>query len=122
MSDVRTFGAVGDGKADDTAAIEHALKDGEGAVEFPVGEYRITRSIVVDLDVVGPTALVAHGTARIVMAAAGPAFKFLGTHLKGTADPNDFDAKVWKNQRMPLVDGLEIIGGHDEADGLEAEG
>lgn len=122
MSDIRTFGAVGDGQADDTAAIEHALKDGEGAVEFPVGEYRITRTIVVDLAKFGPTALVGHGTARVVMAGAGPAFKILGTHLKGTADPNDFDAKVWKNERMPLVDGLEIVGGHDEADGIEVEG
>ncbi len=122
MSDVRTFGAVGDGTADDTTAIEHALKDGEGVVEFSLGEYRITRTIVVDLGKVGPTALVGHGTARIIMAGAGPAFRIVGTHLKGTADPADFDPQVWKRERMPLIEGLEIVGEHDEADGLEIKG
>lgn len=122
MSDVRTFGAVGDGVADDVEAIEHALKDGEGALEFPRGTYRISRSIVVDLAKIGPTALVGHGTARLVMTGPGPAVKFLGTHLKGTADPGDFDPRVWKRERMPIVDGLEILGEHDEADGIEVEG
>lgn len=122
MSDIRSFGAVGDGQADDTAAIEHALRDGEGDVEFPRGDYRITRSIVVELAKLGRTALVGRGTARIVMAAAGPAFKIVGTHLKGTADPGDFDPKVWTDERMPIVDGLEIVGAHDEADGIEVVG
>lgn len=122
MSDVREFGAVGDGVTDDTAAIEHALKDGEGTLVFPRGTYRLSRSIVVELETVGPTALVGLGTARLVMAGAGPAIKLVGTHLEGTADPGHFDAKVWKNERMPVVDGLEIVGEHDEADGIEVEG
>ena len=45
MSSVKDFGAIGDGQADDTAAIQHAIKDGEGVVEFPKGVYRITRSL-----------------------------------------------------------------------------
>jgi hypothetical protein len=122
MSDVRSFGAVGDGQADDTAAIEHALRDGEGDVEFPRGDYRITRSIVVELEKVGRTALVGHGTARVVMAGAGPAFRIVGTHLKGTADPADFDPKVWQQERMPVIDGLEIVGEHVEADGIDVVG
>lgn len=122
MSDVRNFGAVGDGKADDTAAIEHALRDGEGDVEFPRGDYRITRTIVVELEKCGRTALVGNGTARIVMVGAGPAFKIVGTHLTGNAAPEAFDPKVWTHERMPIVDGLEIIGAHDEADGIEIVG
>jgi polygalacturonase len=34
MTDVHTFGAAGDGQTDDTAAIEHALQDGEGTLDF----------------------------------------------------------------------------------------
>ena len=45
MADVRDFGAVGDGVADDTGAIEHALADGDGLLVFPRGEYRISRPI-----------------------------------------------------------------------------
>lgn len=122
MSDVRSFGAVGDGQADDTAALEHALRDCEGDLELARGDYRITRSLVVELAKVGRTALVGHGTARIVMAGAGPAIRIVGTHLKGTADPGDFDPKVWQHERMPVVDGLEIVGEHAEADGIEVVG
>lgn len=47
------FGAVGDGKADDTDALQKALdslatsyKQGESHLWFPVGTYRITRTLV----------------------------------------------------------------------------
>ena len=49
MTSIRDFGAVGDGRTDDTAAIEHALHNGEGSLVFPRGEYRITRTITIDL-------------------------------------------------------------------------
>lgn len=46
---VRRFGAVGDGRTDDTraaqAAIDAALKAGGGHIHFPAGRYRITRSL-----------------------------------------------------------------------------
>lgn len=42
--DVRSFGAAGDGRADDTAAINHAIATaaaaGSGIVRFPAGTYR----------------------------------------------------------------------------------
>lgn len=122
MTDVHHFGATGDGKTDDTAAIEHALKDGEGTLDFPRGDYRITRTIVIDLDKTGFTAFEGHGTARIVMAGKGPALRFVGTHVTGSAAPNSFEPRVWRNQRMPLVDGLEFVGAHPEADAIQVEG
>jgi parallel beta-helix repeat protein len=119
--DVRAFGAVGDGKADDTAAIQKAVDAGIGSVRFNRGVYRITRTINIELDKAGFTALLGDGTGRVVMAGAGPAFKFLGTH-EGSADPGEFKPNVWERQRMPLVDSLEIVGAHAEADGIEATG
>lgn len=121
LATVRDFGAVGDGVADDTAAIQKAVDQGAGDICFPRGVYRISRTILIDLDKVGPTSLVGSGTARLLMAGPGPAVKFVGTH-GGTADPKSVEPNVWDRQRMPTVDGLEIIGAHEEAVGIEATG
>ena len=118
--DVREFGALGDGKADDTAAIQRAVNAG-GGVQFTKGSYRLTKTILITLDQTGFVSLIGDGTARVVMAGPGPAFKFLGTH-GGTADPDQFKPNVWERQRMPVVDSLAIEGAHAEADGIEAEG
>ena len=120
-ADVRSFGALGDGKADDTAAIQKAVDSDSGTVRFEKGTYRLTKTIVVNLNEHGPVALVGDGTARIVMAGAGPAFHFIGTH-GGTADPLSVKPEVLERQRMPIVDGLEIVGAHADADGIEASG
>ena len=45
MSDVRQFGANGDGKTDDTEAIRHAVEKGDGALFFPAGDYLISGTI-----------------------------------------------------------------------------
>jgi len=56
MTSVTTYGAKGDGKADDTAAIQRALADGrsDGATDyfgrpkelyFPAGTYRVSRTL-----------------------------------------------------------------------------
>ncbi len=118
--DVTAFGAVGDGTADDTAAVQRAA-DAGGTVRFPRGTFRFTRPVVIDLDRVGFTALVGDGTARVVMAGAGPAFRFVGTHA-GTAAPQTVKDNVWRKQRTPTVDGLEVVGAHPDGDGLEATG
>ena len=118
---VRDFGAIGDGKADDTDAIQRRVDKSPGVVRFPKGVYRLTKTITIDLDKTGWTALEGDGVARIVMAGPGPAFHFVGTH-EGTAEPRDFKPNVWERQRMPLVDGLEIVGAHDKACGVQATG
>ena len=120
MSNIRNFGAKGDGRNDDTEAIQHAVeKAADGVVEFPRGDYRIRRTVEVKLTEHGPLGLTGLGGAgRVTMAGPGPAFRFVGTHTRN-ADPATFAAAVWQKERMPLVQGLEIVGAHPEADGVE---
>ncbi|MEO8494533.1 MAG: right-handed parallel beta-helix repeat-containing protein [Planctomycetota bacterium] len=119
MSFAKNFGAVGDGVADDTDALQHAVEGGDGVLELSKGTYRITRPIVLDsrkhgyLGVRGD-----QGTARIVMAGAGPALQIIGDH-QGSADPDSVQPHTWDGERMPIITGLEILGEHPEADGIE---
>jgi len=117
---VKDYGAIGDGQADDTEAIEAAVRAGAGVVYFPKGDYRLTRPVIVNLNARGKTSLVGDGTACIIMAGAGPAFHFVGTH-NGTADPNSVHEQVWQRQRMPIITGIEILGAHTESVGLRLE-
>ena len=49
MRNVCDFGVVGDGEADDTGAIQHAVEQQLVAVYLPPGDYRIGHPIVLDL-------------------------------------------------------------------------
>ncbi len=118
MSSVKDFGAIGDGQADDTAAIQHAINDGEGVVEFPKGVYRITRSLQFDTTRYGYLGIRgAQGTARLVMTAPGAAVVSRGNH-QGTATPSTVAAHTWDRERFPVVSGLEILGAHPDSDGI----
>ena len=118
---VLNFGARGDGSADDSAAIQSAVNAATGSLYFPKGVFKITRTIEIDLDRVGYTAVRSEGGTQIVMAGAGPAFKFVGTHNK-SADPQGFSDDVWRRQRMPMLDNIAITGEHAEAIAVEATG
>ncbi len=115
---VLDFGAIGDGTADDTEAIQRAVDSRIGNIYFPRRTYRITKSVLIELDRIGPISIRGDGTAKIIMTGGGPVFKIIGTH-EGTADPTSFKNNVWERQRMPLLDGLEIVGEHPEAVGIE---
>jgi hypothetical protein len=110
---------VGDGQADDTAALQKLIDTG-GTVSLAKGRYRLTKTVTVDLAKLGAFGLSSDGTATLIMAGPGPALKIIGTH-GGTAAPKSFKPETWA-QRTPVVQGLEIIGAHAEADGLEATG
>jgi hypothetical protein len=118
---VRDHGARGDGKTDDWQSLQNAINASAGTVHLPPGAYRTTKPIIIDLDKVGLTAIRGDGVARVVMAGAGPAFQFIGTH-GGTAQPSSVKDNVWDKQRMPSVDGIEIVGEHEKANGIEATG
>jgi hypothetical protein len=122
MTDVKDFGAVGDGRTDDTDSIQHAVEQGDGHIVFSRGDYRITRPIEVQLSEHRRTAFDGHGgVATLIMDGPGPAIRLVGTHGK-TAEPSDFQPGVWERERMPTVADLDITGLHDESDGVELEG
>src|SRR4051812_25859250 len=107
MSNVRDFGAKGDGKTDDTEALQHCLKDGNGLVEFPRGDYLISQPLVIDLAQRSRVGIKGTGgTAKLIMTGAGPALSLQGSHA-GSADPADFKPEEWANERMPTVSEIE---------------
>jgi hypothetical protein len=118
---VFSFGAVGDGVNDDTQALQRAIDSGGGGLRLPAGSYRLTQPLVVDLNRAGFFALHGEGTARLIMDGPGPAVRLIGTHA-GTASPTTVKPEVWNRQRMPLIDGIEIVGRHEEACGIELAG
>lgn len=92
-----------------------------GDLSFPAGTYRLTRPLEVILDEIGPVSISGNGVVRLVMEGPGPALKIIGTH-GGTASPDTLERTVWDNQRMPLIDGIEIAGRHPQACGIELTG
>ncbi|HET7558590.1 MAG TPA: right-handed parallel beta-helix repeat-containing protein, partial [Limnochordia bacterium] len=119
-ADVTAFGARGDGRTDDSAAIERAFAAGRGLVTFPRGEYVLSRGITVDLAQTGRLAIVGAG-ALLRHRGAGPALHLLGRHAR-SADPKSLDEAVFAGEAMPRVEGLAIAGEHPEADGIRLEG
>lgn len=119
-TDVKDFGAKGDGQTDDTEAIRKAvLHAADGLLEFPKGTYRITETLAIDLARIGPLGISGKGgSARIVMAGVGPALRIVGSHDKGSALPASVKPITWEKERMPSVTALEIVGAHAEADGI----
>ena len=119
MSNVKNFGAIGDGEADDTEAIRHALSQGDGELDFPRGNYRISETIEILLDETGRLGIDgSNGTATVIMTGEGPAFRIIGTH-GGTGDPGSSKPNIWEKQRMPTIRNIEVTASNKKADGFE---
>ncbi|MGE3817981.1 MAG: hypothetical protein AB7I30_00960, partial [Isosphaeraceae bacterium] len=107
---------------DDTTALQHAVDAGDGHLVLAPGTYRLTRPLLIDLGREGPFAIDGSGgAARLVMDGPGPALRFVGSHDK-TADPEGFRPEVWRRERFPNVEGVEIEGAHEDARGIELSG
>lgn len=122
MTNVRDFGARGDGVTDDTAALTHAIQRGNGHLVFPRGEYLVSRPLHIALGLHGRIAIEGEGgTAKIAMTGAGPAFHLVGSHRR-SALPEHVQDAVWQKERLPTIQSLEIEGRHPQADGIRIEG
>lgn len=124
VDEAASFTAIGDGAADDTAALQswiNTAAERGRSLRLPPGSYRITQPLEIRLAEVGPVSITGDGVARIIMDGPGPALRVTGTH-GGTAAPRTVLPQVWERERMPLIDALEIIGRHPEASGIELNG
>jgi hypothetical protein len=122
MSNVQAFGAVGDGRTNNTAALKHAIEDGDGVLRFPPGVYRLESTIEVDLGKYGPIAFEGiAGPTRIDMIGKGPAIRIAGHH-KGTADPASRTDKTRDEERFPVIRNLEFFSSTRTGDGIEFVG
>lgn len=102
---------------DRTSELQTQINDNHGRLLLTEGNIRITGTLEFDLRKLGAAAIKSVGGTTIIMDGAGPAIRFTGTH-EGTASPKSFKPATW-NERMPLVTGVEILGAHPEADGIE---
>lgn len=119
MANAKDFGAKGDGKENDTKALQHAVNEIDGVLELPRGDYRILEPIVVPLQRVGFVGIRGdQGTARILMEGRGPALRIVGGH-QGTATPSTVKEQTWERERFPVISGFEVHGRHAEADGIQ---
>ena len=103
---------------DFTGQLQQTIDQSGGNLVFvKTGVYRITKSLVFDLTKHGAAKVTSSSGVTLVMDGPGPAIKFIGSH-EGTAGPKSFKPKTW-NERMPIVSGIEILGNHPEAVGIE---
>lgn len=102
---------------DQTDKLQAMIEEGGGNLTLTASRYRITRPLTIDLNKYGAVAIRSSVGATIVMDGPGPAIRVVGNH-NGTASPKSFQPKTW-NERMPVLQGFEILGAHPEADGIE---
>ena len=123
---VRTLGVVGDGQADDTAAIQRAI-DSHRVLYFPVGFYKVTDSLKLKPD----TVLIGLHPAitQLTLPDNNPRHAGLGTVLPILESPRGGDnilsglglftgrvnpraaALLWRSGEHSLVEDVKIMGG-----------
>ncbi len=102
---------------DSSMALQKQIDDNNGSLILKPGVYRITKTLAIDLKQTRSTIVRPEsGPVTIIMDGPGAAIKISGSH-KGTASPKSFEVATW-NERMPIIEGIEIIGNHSEADGI----
>ncbi|HQW29636.1 MAG TPA: right-handed parallel beta-helix repeat-containing protein [Verrucomicrobiales bacterium] len=103
---------------DRTEEFRKQIATNGGTLLLKEGVHRITGTLEFALGGKGSTIIrPAGGPVTLIMDGAGPAIRLIGSH-QGTASPSSFLPATW-NERMPLIEGIEIVGNHPEADGIE---
>lgn len=102
---------------DSTNALRERINANRGSLRLRTKLLRITETLEIDLTKHHAASVTAVAGVTIVMDGPGPAFRFVGSH-RGTAGPKTFKPATW-NERMPLISGFEILGNHEQADGIE---
>lgn len=118
-TNVKNYGAIGDGITDDYEAIMKAARSStDGILEFPAGNYLISRTLHLQLYAVNISKIQgAAGSSIISMNGAGPAFFVEGTHA-GTASPETVSKLTWSREKLFTIENIEIKGIHPEAAGI----
>ncbi len=102
---------------DSSTALQKQIDDNNGSLILKAGVYRITRTLAIALNQKHSTIVrPASGPVTIIMDGPGPAIKISGSH-QGSASPKSFEDGTW-NELMPIVEGIQIVGNHPEADGI----
>ncbi len=103
---------------DSSEMLQNQIGENGGHLEIEPGVHRITAPLIFNLSSKRSTIIrPSSGSVTIVMDGPGPAIRIVGSH-EGTAGPSSFQPTTW-NERMPLIEGIEIVGNHPEADGIE---
>ena len=99
---------------DRTGDFKKQIVENDGTLLIEAGVHRITGTLEFALAGKG-TAMIrpAGGPVTLIMDGAGPAIRIVGSH-EGTASPTSFQPATW-NERMPIIEGIEIVGNHPEA-------
>ena len=124
---IRSLGAVGDGSADDTAALRKAIAE-HRTIYFPAGQYRVADTIELKAD----TILIGlhPSVTRILLADGTPAFQGVGTPkplLEAPKGGNNIVTGIglyanginpravalkWMAGKDSMVDDVRFLGGH----------
>jgi len=110
------FGAQGDGRADDTAALQKALDRtfaaGGALLTIPPGTYRVTRTLHIELG---------HGAAGNLGRQTGIVGHGARLNSEIADGGNVLEIVCQATVRFVLIDGLDILGGGRERHGIYVE-
>lgn len=117
MLSTASFGAVGDGTADDTAALQAALDaafapSGPGFVVIPPGTYRLSRTLRIH------TMAGERGHLTRNNGISGHGARLLSTIANGGPV---LEVVSHSTMRFLLIEGLDVLGGGREGDGIYLE-